>query len=367
LSSRKRNGRGGERAKEGRERERESRSREMENRLGLWLCIALAIASSASALNRNLLVSCPDDDCVIKDVLSSYPYIVSLEIDWDPAENAELCTGTLVSEAGWILTAAHCIFNPELGGVWDDASVRAALAPDSREEDAQVVNIPYEDIFVHPNFMKREEGEDGQSNDDIALLRFDPALVDWEDLKVVSLAAGTSEPEDYSGERVQAMGYGSTGNPDLEKDDQDFRTITLRVTPCPEDLAERQTDVICTEDQYAGDVCAGDSGGPLLYPIINDGQPDFMQIGIVSQGYRSSQCIDRFSDPTAVGEDGDGIGTWNFIPYQAEWLCEVGGPGVGLCDNDSDGPPSEDYEPDDDNDSEDDDDNDSEGDDSGDK
>ena len=77
------------------------------------------------------------------------------------------------------------------------------------------------------------------------------------------------------------------------------------------------------------------------------------EIGIVSQGYRSSECIDRASDPDLVGVDGDGIGTWTFVPYQSEWMCEVGGRGVGLCDVD----PDDDNENGDDDDDDDDDDN----------
>lgn len=113
----------------------------------------------------------------------------------------------------------------------------------------------------------------------LCLLFIASVEVDWSDLATVDLAAGGSEPSDYYGENVQAMGYGTTGNQAIDEDEDEnrnFRTVTLRVIKCPKGVKKRQTDVICTEAPEAGDVCAGDSGGPLLYPIIRDGQPVFM-------------------------------------------------------------------------------------------
>ena len=77
-----------------------------------------------------------------------------------------------------------------------------------------------------------------------------------------------------------------------------------------------------------GDVCQGDSGGPLLWPTIIDGQPAFLQIGIVSKG---PQCADRINDPEASEQPrGEGMeGTWNFLPYQSDFICET----ANLCDD----------------------------------
>lgn len=296
-------------------------------------CIHSTGATSLRGAANRTLISCPDDDCVVQDVVSEYPFIVSLTIAAGGASSA--CTGSLVSEAGWIITAAHCVFDEESGEVPEDTQVTVSFAPESRhsDADAQTVTIPYDGIHMNPKYKQHGEGE-MEYNDDICLLQFDPQGVDFSNLATVDLAAGGSSPADFAGEAAQVMGYGTTGNQDIddaEDGDRVFRTTTLTIVPCTDE--HKQTDVICTKAPEAGDVCPGDSGGPLLLPKIIDGKPKFMQVAIVSMG---PECADRVADPAGAGgsdEDADqGDGTWNFLPYQSEWMCEVGGEGVGLCD-----------------------------------
>ena len=85
------------------------------------------------------------------------------------------CTGSLVSDAGWIMTAAHCVYDDDAAEVPEDTEVAATFAPDSRDGQNydQSVTIPYEDIYINPGYGNNGDGE-GMWNDDIALLKFDP-------------------------------------------------------------------------------------------------------------------------------------------------------------------------------------------------
>ena len=88
----------------------------------------------------------------------------------------------------------------------------------------------------------------------------------------------------------------------------------------------------------SGDLCKGDSGGPLLWSTIVDGQPKFLQLGVVSEAYSTTGpdagCEDRNANPeVGEGDDpDDSVTTWTFLPYQSDWMCSVS----GICDADVD-------------------------------
>merc|ERR1712072_305674 len=155
-----------------------------------------------------------------------------------------------------------------------------------------------------------------------------------EGLEAVTLAATGSTPATWEGERAQVMGYGTIGPDDTEEDnnpDNDFRTMTLTIANCETECSEPPchhqdgSGIVCTRDP-SGDVCAGDSGGPLLVAKIEDGQPSFLQIGTVSQGSTGSDCIDRINNPD---EDSGNNDSWAFVPASGAWMCDVTGT---LCD-----------------------------------
>ena len=149
--------------------------------LTLWHLIAIFTfllpwiggASASIGGSRDLQVSCPNDSCIISDVLDNYPYIVSLRIR--KGDYVGGCTGSLVSDAGWIMTAAHCVYDDDAEEVPEDTEVEVTFAPDSRDGQNydQSVTIPYEDIYINPGYGNNGDGE-GMWNDDIALLKFDP-------------------------------------------------------------------------------------------------------------------------------------------------------------------------------------------------
>ena len=310
---------------------------------------------------RRLQVSCPNDACIIEDVSDNYPFITSLTFTTD--EGSSICTGSYVSDRGWVLTAAHCCVNEGTGEVDPTTEVEIVFAPETKEDpNAPRVMIGADSVFPNPNYSSWEVGSVYENDDDICLLSFDPNEVDLTGLEAIDLVVSGTDPSDWDDQQVQVrererererdcddlrlvrshfsfrwltptsllaqvMGYGTTGNADEdENDDIPFRTITLTTVPCSEE-GKNQDDVICTEDLDVGDVCAGDSGGPLLWPTILDGKAKFLQIGIVSRG---PECDDRINDPGASESPrGAGLeGTWTFIPYQGKFLCDT----AELCD-----------------------------------
>ena len=46
----------------------------------LVLASSIALAAATPGGKRGLLISCPDDDCVVADVPEAYPYITSLTV-----------------------------------------------------------------------------------------------------------------------------------------------------------------------------------------------------------------------------------------------------------------------------------------------
>ena len=315
---------------------------------------------------RRLQVSCPNDACIIEDVSFNYPFITSLTFTTD--EGSSICTGSYVSDSGWVLTAAHCCVNEGTGEVDPTTEVEIVFAPETKfDPNAPRVTIGADSVFPNPNYSSWEVGSVHENNDDACLLSFDPNEVDLTGLDVIDLVVscggGTcANPSDWDDQQVQVrererererdcddlrlvrshfsfrwltptsllaqvMGYGTTGNADEDENyDIPFRTITLTTVPCSEE-GKNQDDVICTEDLDVGDVCAGDSGGPLLWPTILDGKAKFLQIGLVSRG---PECDDRINDPGASESPrGAGLeGTWTFIPYQGKFLCDT----AELCD-----------------------------------
>ena len=153
-------------------------------------------ADDPPSLRFAFLLLLSQDACVISDPSENYGFIVSLNFD-----NADgpggMCTGSLVSESGWVLTAAHCCVDEETLEVDPSLEVTMRFAPESKEDDsAQSVTVPAEDVYPHPDF-------NGNDND-ICLLSFDPDAIDWDELDVVNLIeGGYSTPEDFEDQTVQ--------------------------------------------------------------------------------------------------------------------------------------------------------------------
>ena len=158
---------------------------------------------------RRLQVSCPNDACIIEDVSLNYPFITSLTFTTD--EGSWICTGSYVSDSGWVLTAAHCCVNEGTGEVDPTTEVEIVFAPETKEDpDAPRVTIGADSVFPNPNYSSglHEVGSVHENNDDACLLSFDPNEVDLTGLDVIDLVVscggGTcANPSDWDDQQVQ--------------------------------------------------------------------------------------------------------------------------------------------------------------------
>ena len=150
---------------------------------------------------RRLQVSCPNDACIIEDVSSNYPFITSLTFTKD--EGSSICTGSYVSDSGWVLTAAHCCVNDE-GEVDPTTEVEIVFAPETKEDpNALAVTIGADSVFPHPNYSSWEVGTVYENDDDICLLSFDPNEVDLTGLEAIDLVVSGTDPSDWDDQQVQ--------------------------------------------------------------------------------------------------------------------------------------------------------------------
>lgn len=205
----------------------------------------------------------------------AYPWMAALLVD-----GRSFCGGSLIDQYH-ILTAAHCT---------DGATrITAVLGTNNLKQPAVgrlVFNVTREGIFQHPKYNPSTVSHD------ISIIRL-PERVEFNDnIRPICLPTRFFGSSTFQGQLTRVMGWGKPSDKAVSVSPV-LKNVTIAVMSNRQCRAFFRSAVtgnqICTATKTTVSPCRGDSGGPLIIREQSpDGNPFYMQVGIVSFG--STTC-----------------------------------------------------------------------------
>jgi V8-like Glu-specific endopeptidase len=198
------------------------------------------------------------------------------------AEDEWLCTGTLIAP-DVLVTAAHCVIDPESGARAKRMTVVAG-APDIDEPDASQV-YEVERVFPHPKAFQGEQSDDatGLGGDyDLALVKTTERITQVDVMPI--LPAKHLDEALYVGGELTIAGYGRRVVNQFGVSSEDG----LHYVGAMHFVRRSEREFLAGSDMDS-DACPGDSGGPVYVEL--DGKT--WLVGATSRGrddYETWDC-----------------------------------------------------------------------------
>lgn len=185
-----------------------------------------------------------------------------------------VCTATLVSPTV-VLTAAHCLLDPETGIQAQPSEVRFVVGEDAQRPLAELQPVR---LWTHPRYSLWAE----TSRDDVAVMILDqPATELLPGIQPLPVNCDRIAPPTLQGQLVQHVGYGVT-------DPLTMWELNTRRWWTVEEVVEVSSFEFVVFGWGETGVCFGDSGGPALW-TMPDGE--VRVIGVASMAEET--CVDH--------------------------------------------------------------------------
>lgn len=250
-----------------------------------------------------------------KTGLFEFPWMALLAYRTEGPNPEFRCGGSIINQR-YVLTAAHCVTN--LPSKLKLTGIRVGEHDITTERDCEMAGTfeevcaeKYQDIHIekvdpHPDFSTQK------LHNDIALIRL-RQNIDFRPQNVKPICLPIGSAAKITSKKLMATGWGITED---HKPSAVMMKIALPRYPQEECAAayRSQKEIwqkqICMGGGQVMDSCRGDSGGPLQAPTVYNGNPRYVQYGIVSFGVR--KC----------GTEGF-PGVYTRVDYYLDWILDA--------------------------------------------